>query len=311
MQAAVAEIPSLHESTPCVRCGYDLRGLRIDRVCPECGTPVAHTLGGDRLSLADPRWLATITRGQGLLAIGSIAAVVLVLAMLIIAFTGGIFSPPSRSPDATVRVVSLVLRSGFVGALILASVGAFMATAREPRDTGREPMLSARRLARIAVTATVVLVIVGLGGEYLIPAGAFRVAGLAAGLAAAAAMTISVFALLTRLAGLARRTFDPTLESRIRLSVRRLRWLILIVLVLVVLTPPAVALDASGNPFVLAFCCSAFVLPFLVLLMELLRIVGLMERHWRALQLCRAAAAADDTGTCYAASPSSEEASGS
>lgn len=34
----------LHGSLPCVRCRYDLKGLSITSVCPECGTPVRATL---------------------------------------------------------------------------------------------------------------------------------------------------------------------------------------------------------------------------------------------------------------------------
>lgn len=29
----------------CVSCGYVLRGVAIDQPCPECGTPVAHSIG--------------------------------------------------------------------------------------------------------------------------------------------------------------------------------------------------------------------------------------------------------------------------
>jgi hypothetical protein len=36
---------------PCVRCGYDLRGLSVRSVCPECGTPIRATI----LARVDPR----------------------------------------------------------------------------------------------------------------------------------------------------------------------------------------------------------------------------------------------------------------
>ena len=28
----------IERTTPCLRCGYDLKGLRVDGTCPECGT---------------------------------------------------------------------------------------------------------------------------------------------------------------------------------------------------------------------------------------------------------------------------------
>ena len=36
---------------PCVRCGYNLRGLSIREHCPECDAPVRATI----LALVDPR----------------------------------------------------------------------------------------------------------------------------------------------------------------------------------------------------------------------------------------------------------------
>ncbi|UCD27981.1 MAG: hypothetical protein JSV03_12885 [Planctomycetota bacterium] len=30
----------VHPDARCVRCGYSLRGLTIDHMCPECGTPI-------------------------------------------------------------------------------------------------------------------------------------------------------------------------------------------------------------------------------------------------------------------------------
>jgi hypothetical protein len=44
-------ISELTGSLPCVRCRYDLKGLSIRGVCPECGTPVRATL----LAVVDPR----------------------------------------------------------------------------------------------------------------------------------------------------------------------------------------------------------------------------------------------------------------
>lgn len=35
--------PMIQQSTPCPGCGYDLRGLRLDGKCPECGRPTIDT----------------------------------------------------------------------------------------------------------------------------------------------------------------------------------------------------------------------------------------------------------------------------
>lgn len=37
-------ITPIHDSHPCSRCSYDLRGLDANGRCPECGTPITQTL---------------------------------------------------------------------------------------------------------------------------------------------------------------------------------------------------------------------------------------------------------------------------
>ena len=48
---------------PCQRCGYNLRGLRREGRCPECGGPVKVSLLGERLRFADPIWLKKVSLG--------------------------------------------------------------------------------------------------------------------------------------------------------------------------------------------------------------------------------------------------------
>jgi hypothetical protein len=48
---------SLLEDLPCRSCGYNLRTLSTDTICPECGTPVVSSLRGELLRDADPAWL--------------------------------------------------------------------------------------------------------------------------------------------------------------------------------------------------------------------------------------------------------------
>jgi ribosomal protein L37E len=47
----------------CGRCGYNLRTLKVDGKCPECGVPVARTFRGDSWREADARWRADVSIG--------------------------------------------------------------------------------------------------------------------------------------------------------------------------------------------------------------------------------------------------------
>lgn len=55
---------------PCRRCSYNLRGLRREGDCPECGTPIALSLQGDLLRFADPSWLRRVRLGALLFTCG-------------------------------------------------------------------------------------------------------------------------------------------------------------------------------------------------------------------------------------------------
>ncbi len=50
-----ANIPIEH--VPCIKCDYDLFGVRNDEVCPECGCPISRSLDPRRLLFAAPRSL--------------------------------------------------------------------------------------------------------------------------------------------------------------------------------------------------------------------------------------------------------------
>jgi hypothetical protein len=75
----------ISEDTPCVHCGYNLRGLTRDKFCPECGTPIARSIFGNQLRYADPAWLEKLRFGTSLklwnivigLLIGAGAAIVM------------------------------------------------------------------------------------------------------------------------------------------------------------------------------------------------------------------------------------------
>ncbi|MFM9995613.1 MAG: hypothetical protein ACKVU4_07405 [Phycisphaerales bacterium] len=48
---------------PCFFCGYDLRGVRDDGTCPECGRPArdaGQVLDGHALGARRTRWLLTM-----------------------------------------------------------------------------------------------------------------------------------------------------------------------------------------------------------------------------------------------------------
>jgi len=60
---------TLQHDCLCVSCGYNLRMLRSDGKCPECGGPVAAALRGRGLHYAKPQWVRRLALGATLMAI--------------------------------------------------------------------------------------------------------------------------------------------------------------------------------------------------------------------------------------------------
>lgn len=67
---ALDDAGRLSSEITCHSCGYNLRGLSPDGVCPECGTAIRQSLLGDFLYFSDPVWLRRIVRGMDILHIG-------------------------------------------------------------------------------------------------------------------------------------------------------------------------------------------------------------------------------------------------
>jgi len=123
----------------CRRCAYNLRGLREDGRCPECGTPVGLSTSGDLLRFADPDWVEKLARGVRLMLWGLLITIVVsVIVGCIVGATG--------SPEMLTKVVSLLS-----GLLIL--YGAWLLTTPDPSRIGEDRYVTARRVIRFCLIA--------------------------------------------------------------------------------------------------------------------------------------------------------------
>ncbi len=59
-QPLFSDSTTLNVDTPCAICGYNLRGLTVDKVCPECGSAIGRSIHGNMLRYADPKWLGSV-----------------------------------------------------------------------------------------------------------------------------------------------------------------------------------------------------------------------------------------------------------
>jgi hypothetical protein len=124
---------------PCIRCGYNLRTLRADGACPECGESIGRSTSGEFLRLAPPDWVHALAAGT--------LIVTLVLGGVIGIAVTALFERFLSTPSP----LALFLSCGSVLALaapILLIMGTVGMTIPDPSAEGRPEGLTARRLAR-------------------------------------------------------------------------------------------------------------------------------------------------------------------
>ncbi len=119
----------------CRRCGYNLRGLRLDGRCPECGTPIGLSTSGDFLRFPDPAWVEKLALGIHIILWG---IAVSIAASVLAAILGAVRQP----------VVSAAIQ--FAGQLV-AFYGAWLLTEPDPSGLGEERYANARKVIRFAL----------------------------------------------------------------------------------------------------------------------------------------------------------------
>ena len=124
----IAPDGTICDDVACHKCGYDLRTLRADARCPECGEAVRASIRGEMLIYADPGWVMRLSRGAAGILIG-VAAVII-------------------GPLAE-RLIGIVLMQAvvFLGT-ISGLVGVWMLTEPDPSGVGEDRYGGTRRLAR-------------------------------------------------------------------------------------------------------------------------------------------------------------------
>ena len=184
--AVVDDDRSILSDTICVRCGYNLKTLRADGKCPECGVPVADSLMGDRLEYSDPVWLAEITAGVRIVH----RTICGLVGYLIISIVWEIALPlGSGMPTNALAAMT--------GAICL-GVGLWRFTAAEPRAAGTGPLMPTRVVARTCLLLTAVSIPGGIAIHGY--SAVFAEALLAAGFLTAVCCAIALSVLVRRLA---------------------------------------------------------------------------------------------------------------
>lgn len=129
----------------CRSCGYNLRGVDREGLCPECGTSVEWSLRGFQLRFADRRWLKKLCRGSQLV----------VTSMTLLFEVGGIIAlfallPFGTSYRSTVTNILEILGFVWISSVLLMHVtGVWYMTLPEPNVQESRRILIVRRVTRM------------------------------------------------------------------------------------------------------------------------------------------------------------------
>jgi len=111
----------------CVSCNYSIRGRAVEDLCPECGTPVLHSVG----KTPPPAGIATASFVLGLLSIAGVMTMgllSLLCAPPAIIFACMTFGRVKRqeAPESSRGLAIAGLVTGIIGALIALGFGAYV-----------------------------------------------------------------------------------------------------------------------------------------------------------------------------------------
>lgn len=125
----------LGEDIPCRRCSYNLRGLRPDGLCPECGTPVGLSTRLPLLCYADPDWLRKVVRG-----------LTIILWMILVSILATVLAVVLQQVGLREFGQILALAAG-----VASLYGVWLMTTPDPSGIGEDPNITARKVVRLAV----------------------------------------------------------------------------------------------------------------------------------------------------------------
>ncbi|MHC5023866.1 MAG: hypothetical protein ACYTGG_08130 [Planctomycetota bacterium] len=239
-ESAPIDEPAPDTTLACVDCGYDLRGLPEDGHCPECGTPIARSVGGDRLEYANPAWLARLIAGQALVVWGTGLPATILIVWIIIGTGLGIIAGISQvtgigtGSTLTVleRVVHWCVTGGVVLGLILALLGALLLTGQDPRQQLREKRWSTRAMMRWGLGGTIVAILARETTRSALTGQPQVLASIGLLVAAGLLSTVAAVSLLRHLARLAGRVPDQALQEKTVKTANVIRWALPIAVVL-------------------------------------------------------------------------------
>ncbi|MFN0137379.1 MAG: hypothetical protein ACKVS9_14845 [Phycisphaerae bacterium] len=202
----------------CRQCGYNVRGLHVDRQCPECGTAVAVSARGDGLEFCEPKWVRKVSLGAGMLIVGPLLALLAIIgflafAVLIVMLLGN----RSGNADPLFTFAVCTLPVAFLGGTFISYSGMWYVTAREPLAFESRQRSNSRTVVRLGLVMAIVSPVLQLIASNTTLPRAVEVLLILVNIPIALIGLYAVRQYYRWIGELARRLADAALESRCRM----------------------------------------------------------------------------------------------
>jgi hypothetical protein len=230
----------IDQDMTCIRCGYNLRGLSPDGVCPECGTAIGRSLHGDLLRFAPPDWVENLAAGMNW-----------IVAAIIIGIAAGALSVVLSSAVGARGLGELIAHA--LG--IVSVIGYWKVTTPDPGRLEQEPPVNARNLVRLTVVLNYVFGFARLGAGAIdrrVLIVALAIAGLSG--------VVNYFAIFTYARQLALRIPNLRLAGQTRIvmwGMVAVAVFAMLLLVSAMSTPASGARPPRGGDTLVLLACSA------------------------------------------------------
>jgi hypothetical protein len=195
----------LERDVICVQCSYNLRGLKPESRCPECGTIVLRSLQGNLLKFSSAEYLAKLHLGVFIILAAIVAQFLLLFAMIALGFLG----MTNAQLMGAVEITSMLAG---VGVGIAQLLGWWLFSEEDPGVVGTDKGSTARTVVRASVIVLAGLTLLGAVVTLTMPlgtAGQFAVMILQLG-----AQAVMFFASMLYLRWLAPRLPNPRVHKR-------------------------------------------------------------------------------------------------
>lgn len=215
---------------PCIACSYNLRGLPVEGVCPECGVSVERSLSGDLLRFASPAYLASIHRGVFLVVATIIGQIIVSMGAVVLGMLVGFLAanPGSTAQTQLPIVLGWVLQGVLAVINFMLLYGWWLLSEPDPGFTGRDDGSKARQWVRIltavqgamnAVVFMVQIILGGTGRPFMLGGDLVVLVLLGVSVLATFAWAAAFFAQMLYVRWLSRRVPDAWIEKRTRLLI--------------------------------------------------------------------------------------------